>query len=348
MLAVTLADLSFRARQFLIATVGVGLVLAMALLLAGLSAGFRAEVNGTVNGVGADSWVLAKSSQGRITAFAAFPELQALVVQHEAGVTTAAPLLVLPFQVAHVDGNITTINVVGVVPGRLGDPQVTSGHRIDGPLQMVADIRLKEPLGTAVTFGDRTFHVVGTVTNRSLVGGVPMTYVPLASAQQVATEGQPLITAVVTKGVPRHVPVGLVAFSPVQAAAATVGQLKTAAASINNTRWLMWAVAIIIVASLLYVAALERRRDFAVLKALGSSSRALFASLVLESLVVTLVATAFAELVANLLTSLFTQPVDITTTARLSLPVIAVVVGLISSFSALRRVTGADPAGAFA
>ena len=58
MLAVTLADLSFRARQFTIAIVGVGLVLAMALLLAGLSAGFRAEVNGTVNGVGADSWVL--------------------------------------------------------------------------------------------------------------------------------------------------------------------------------------------------------------------------------------------------------------------------------------------------
>jgi hypothetical protein len=68
LLAVTLADLSFRARQFLIATVGVGLVLAMALLLTGLAAGFRAEVNGTVDGVGANSWVLAKSAQGRITA----------------------------------------------------------------------------------------------------------------------------------------------------------------------------------------------------------------------------------------------------------------------------------------
>jgi putative ABC transport system permease protein len=128
---------------------------------------------------------------------------------------------------------------------------------------------------------------------------------------------------------------------------ATVGQLKTAAASINNTRWLMWTVAIIIVGSLLYVAALERRRDFAVLKALGSSSRALFASLVLESLVVTLVATAFAEVVANFLTALFTQPIDITASAYLTLPLIAVLVGVISSFSALRRVTSADPAGAF-
>ncbi len=343
----TLADLSFRARQFLIATVGVGLVLAMALLLTGLAAGFRAEVNGTVDGVGANSWVLAKSAQGRITAFAAFPELQALVVQHEPGVKTAAPFLLLPFQVAHVDDKVTTINLAGVVPGRLGDPAVIHGHRIEGPLQMVADVRLKEPLGTTVTLGDRTFHVVGQVANRTLVGGVPMTYVPLASAQQVAADGQPLITAVITKGVPRQVPAGLQALSPVQVSTATVGQLKTAAASINNTRWLMWTVAIIIVGSLLYVAALERRRDFAVLKALGSSSRALFASLVLESLVVTLVATAFAEVVANFLTALFTQPIDITASAYLSLPLIAVVVGVISSFSALRRVTSADPAGAF-
>ena len=35
----------------------------------------------------------------------------------------------------------------------------------------------------------------------------------------------------------------------------------------------MWIVAAAIVASMLYVAALERKRDFAVLKALGSSSR---------------------------------------------------------------------------
>ena len=36
--------------------------------------------------------------------------------------------------------------------------------------------------------------------------------------------------------------------------------------SIDNTRWLMWVVAAAIVASMLYVAALERKRDFAVLE----------------------------------------------------------------------------------
>ena len=57
----------------------------------------------------------------------------------------------------------------------------------------------------------------------------------------------------------------------------------------------MWLVAAIIVAALLYVSALQRVRDFAVLKALGSSSLALFGSLALQAVVVTLLAAALAH-----------------------------------------------------
>jgi putative ABC transport system permease protein len=106
-------------------------------------------------------------------------------------------------------------------------------------------------------------------------------------------------------------------------------------------------VAAAIVASMLYVAALERKRDFAVLKALGSSSRALFMSLLLEAVVVTLLAALLAEVLSAFTAPLFAQPVDITPAARLVLPLIAVVVGVVASVAALRRVTGADPATAF-
>jgi putative ABC transport system permease protein len=123
--------------------------------------------------------------------------------------------------------------------------------------------------------------------------------------------------------------------------------LQSGVESIDNTRWLMWIVAAAIVASMLYVAALERKRDFAVLKALGSSSSALFASLVAEAVVVTLLATVVAEVLASLLTPMFAQPLDITPDARLVLPAIAVAVGILASTTALRRVTGADPATAF-
>ena len=58
-------------------------------------------------------------------------------------------------------------------------------------------------------------------------------------------------------------------------------------------------VAVFIVAALVYVTALERTRDFAVLKALGASSGMLFAGLVVQAVVVSLAAAAIAALVSN-------------------------------------------------
>jgi putative ABC transport system permease protein len=349
MLAVTWADLWFRARQFAIAVVGVGLVLALALALSGLADGFHAEVADSLDAVGASSGVMASSAYGRVTAFAAFPEATTSAVAASPGVRRASALLFAPAQVARVAGRAgaQTVDLVGVQLGGLGDPAVVAGHALSGPGQVVVDAALGAAPGTVVTMGGHTYRVVGTVDGRTLTGGLPLVYLPLADAQLVVTGGQRLITAVVTAGTPAHVPAGLVVLTPPTVVTDTVGQLQSAVASIENTRWLMWIVAAAIVASMLYVAALERRRDFAVLKALGSSSTALFLSLVLEAVVVTLLATLLAEVLASALSAMFTQPVDITPDARLALPAIAVVVGILASISALRRVTGADPATAF-
>ena len=74
-LAVTFGDLVFRVRQFLIAIIGVTLVLALALLLSGLASGFGTEVSQTVGGFGANTWVLSKAAGGRITAFVRSPKV---------------------------------------------------------------------------------------------------------------------------------------------------------------------------------------------------------------------------------------------------------------------------------
>ncbi len=349
MLAVTFADLWFRARQFLIAIVGVGLVLALALALSGLTDGFHAEVSGTIDGVGASSWVMSPSAHGRFTAFAAFPESAEGAVAREPGVRRASAVLFAPEQVVTVSGttNPLTVNLMGVQPGGLGDPRVAVGHGFTGPDQAVVDSRVKAPVGSELELGGRGYEVVGVVDGRTMDGGIPIVFMPLAAVQQAVTGGRPLITGVAVDGTPASAPAGLVVLAPSTVVSETVGALGSAVSSINNTRSLMWIVAAAIVASMLYVAALERKRDFAVLKALGSSSRALFMSLVLEAVVVTLLAAVLAEVLAGLMSSLFAQPVDITPAARLVLPLIAVVVGVVASVGALRRVTGADPATAF-
>lgn len=348
MLAVTFGDLLFRFRQFLIAIIGVMLVLALALLLSGLASGFSAEVSQTVGGFGADTWVLSKAAGGRITAFAAFPESGSLAIAHESGVHDASPVLLIPFQVAHDGAKQLTVNLVGVVPGKLGDPTATEGHGLNGRNQVVVDDQLGVAIGSTLVLGGRHLLVVGTVTDRTLLGGTAMIYASLKSAQAIVIHGQPLITAVVSRGSPTTLPAGLAKYTPEQVSATALAQMQSAVSSIDNMRWLMWVLAALIVGALLYVAALERQQDFAVLKALGASSLALFGSLILEAIIVTLVATLLAELIANALTPfLFTQPVDIQVSAYATLPIIAIVVGALASLTALRRVVSADPAAAF-
>ena len=349
MLAVTFADLWFRAKQFLIAVVGVALVLGLALALSGLADGFYSEVDNTVDAVGATTWVMSGAAHGRLTAFAAFAASEQHAVADEQGVRRASAVLFVPSTVAIASGSTHpfSVNLFGIQPNGLGDPKVVaSGHTLAGPDQLVVDSKVG-PVGSVLTIGGHRFDVVGTVDNRTMTGGVPLVYMTLSAAQQVVAGGKPLITAIATTGTPAAVPAGLVVLSPPTVVTDTVSQLESGVQSIDNTRWLMWFVAAAIVASMLYVAALERKRDFAVLKALGSSSRALFLSLVLEAVVVTLVAAVLAEILASLLTPAFAQPVDITSDARLVLPLIAVAVGILASVTALRRVTGADPAAAF-
>lgn len=348
MLAVTFGDLIYRVRQFLIAIIGVTLVLALALLLSGLASGFGTEVSQTVDGFGASTWLLSNGAGGRITAFAAFPERDARDIAGQSGVQDVSPVLMVLSQVAHAGNKVLTVNLVGVDPDKLGDPTATAGHTLNGPNQVVVDDQLGVAIGSTLVMNGGELHVVGTVTDRTLLGGTPMIYTTLKSAQAMVIHGQPLITALLSRGIPTVVPAGFTKYTPAQISALTLSQMQGAVSSVENLRLLMWILAAIIVGALLYVAALERQQDFAVLKALGASSLALYGSLLLEAIIVTLTATVLAELVANALTPiLFSEPVDIRFSAYVTLPVIAIAVGAVASLTALRRVVSADPAAAF-
>jgi len=319
----------------------------MALAMSGLAAGFTAEINWTVGGIGADRWVLNSNAHGLISNGQLLPQADATAIAQSPGVTRAAGLAVLPQQAARIDGRSKTVLVFGVELGNVGDPAVTSGQALSGPGQVVADTRAGAAVGSQITIGSMSFRVVGQVVNRTMLAGSPIIFMPLHDAQVLALGGRPLITAVVTRGVPSQVPAGLAVLTTPEIEHDNLVPLAGAVSSINSSKIIMWVVAAIIVAALLYVSALQRVRDFAVLKALGSSSMLLFESLALQAVVVTLLAAALAAIMANFMGPFFAQPVVIPGSAFATLPVIAIVVGLLSSLVAVRRATSADPAAAF-
>ncbi len=347
MLNVTLADLAYRYRQFLIAVIGAAVVLAMALLMAGLAAGFSVEINRTVSAVGADRWVMSTSSAGRLTGVGLFPEADVSAIAKAPGVIRAYPLVVLPQQTVHIGRASETVFVLGVSIGGAGDPHPSSGSTISSHGQIVVDSGVHAPTGSALLLDGRMFRVVGRVSGRTLLGGFSVVYVPLTDAQQLVLNSRPVVTAVVTQGVPTAVPPGLQVLTNGAVEHDTLGLLSGGISSIKSSKVLMWIIATIIVAALLYVSALQRARDFAVLKALGSSSLALFVSLAVQAVLVTLAAAGLAVVASNFMKGIFKQPVAIPGSAFATLPLVAIVVGLLSSLIALRQATNADPATAF-
>jgi putative ABC transport system permease protein len=212
---------------------------------------------------------------------------------------------------------------------------------------MVVGTRSHIGLGRSVLLGATRFRVVGTISDRSLGAGIPMVYIGLPDAQRALLGGQRVVTAVVTRGVPDRLPAGLSSLTSRQVVDSTLKTLAGGIASIKNARVLMWVVAVIIVAALVYVSALQRVRDFAVLKALGSSSAMLFASLCVQAVIVTLIAGLVGLGLSTVMTGIFQQTVDVPPSAYYSLPIVAVVVGVGASLVAVRRAIGADPVAAF-
>ncbi len=110
---------------------------------------------------------------------------------------------------------------------------------------------------------------------------------------------------------------------------------------------LLWIVAVLIVGSVVYLSALERVRDFAVFKAIGTPTRSILAGLALQALIVSLLAAVVGVILSKLLAPLFPMVVAVPSLAYVLLPVVAIVIGLLASLAGLRRVVAIDPALAF-
>jgi putative ABC transport system permease protein len=345
MIHAALRHLQSRRRRFLVAAVGAGLVLALSMVMTGITASFSNEAVRTVALSGADQWLVPIGAAGPFTTTRLINEQTVQTLETGDAFEDVAPILVTRQSVV-TTGKPRFSILMGVQPGRLGAPRPSSGTPIDGPNQAIADTRLHVPVGSTLIVAGVTFNVVGTVRS-SLFAATPVVYVGLDDARQLSVEGAKLSSAVLVRGAIDHVPAGLKAMTPSAAVADAMEPLKSANQTIAMVRTLLWLVAMFIVGSVLYLNALERTKDFAVFKAIGTSSRAIAGGLVVQALVVALVAAAIAAALAFVLAPRFPMTVEISTSMYLSLPVVALSVALLGAAGGMRRAVTLPPSLAF-
>jgi putative ABC transport system permease protein len=342
---ISIRDLQWRRRRFAIAVVATALVFALGLVLSGVSASFDNEISRTVDSFGADAWLVRANTLGPFTAPTTMPASRAQQVRRLPGVRRAAPLLIL--------GATTTtpsdrnVNLVGVVPGTVG-----STRALDRPLRSVraavADDTLGLDQGDRLDLNGANLRVAAVTHGMTYFAGIPRVTLPLRRAQRLAIEGRPLATAIVTEGRPRVVPRELTLLDNDDVEKDLARPISKAKDTISLIRVLLWAVAAGIIGAIVYLSVLERVGDFAVLKAIGVSTRKLVTALLLQSLLLSMVSALLAIGFEAAIAPTVAMSVEVPTASFVTLPVVAALVGAIASLLGLRRAVAVDPSLAFA
>jgi putative ABC transport system permease protein len=346
MWVLTVADLRMRLRQFAIATIGTALVFAIALVVAGVAGGFRAETKHTVEGIGADGFVVPAGSGGPFTSVSVMTPGVVDQVRRTPGVTAAEPMLIFQQQFNTPHGRVYGPVIAGPATG-VGAPPVR-GFRALQHGEAIVDDLAKVKVGETFGIGPLKFRAVRKVHGYSMLGGLPAVYITVNDARALAFSGRELETTVAFRGHPTALPATLTAYSNKQARNDVLDRLGSAVSTIDTMQRMMFVVGAVIIGAVVYLSSLERRRDFAVLKAVGSSSRWLYAGLATQAVVVAVLAAGVGVALLPLLSLFVPIPLSVPAYQFYALPVVAVVVGALASLAGLRQAVRVDPAQAFA
>lgn len=338
MLLLTWRDLQYRAARIVTVVLGTAVVFTLLYLMTGLTEQFHREPRLTVEGIGAESWIVRDGASGVFTSAATIdPEL--------AATTDAEPIVAARHSVKLPD---ETLDIVIIGYAGIGAPQLTAGRLPEGPDEVVIDASSAIAIGGLAPIGSRTFEVVGHTEDSTLFAGMPLTHMPIAAAQELVFRGQELATALVTAEQVTSAPDGLAVLTPAEVAEDATRPLERSIASVNLIRILLWLVAAMIVGAVVYLSALERTRDFAVLKAVGTTTRGLVVSLGLQSIAIAVLAAALAAGLQAAIAPIFPLTVTVPDAALVQVPVIAALVAVLASFGGIRKVLQTDPVAAFA
>jgi putative ABC transport system permease protein len=346
MLFAALRDMQWRMRRLVIAVVSTGLIFAMTLVLTGLSNGFHVEAQRTVDSIGVDTFVVKAGAAGPFLGATPFAEAELAQVATAPGVVAAAPLACAQSTVK--DGSSRrTVTAFGAPEHGPGMPAVSEGRTPSTPDEVAVSSTLDRHVGEEIQVGARTMRIVGIVPNSTALAKMPNIFLTTHGLQQLAYGGQPIITSIAIQGTLRQVPDGYQIMDRAAGVNDLMRAVKVAGGSITLVAVLLWIVAVLIVGSVVYLSALERLRDFAVFKAIGVSARSILAGLALQAVVVALLAAVLGVILSRALAPLFTMLIVVPASAYISLPLVAIVVGLLASLAGFRRAVAVDPALAF-
>ena len=343
----TIRDLQYRRVRLIVVVLLASVVMALLFVMTGLVNQFNLEPYDATESIGAEHWVLADGVSGPFTSAGTLP-----LALGKATLDDAAPVVVARGTMSEDGSDDTTeVVVVGGEPAQLGTTMsagsIVDGRAVAGPTEVVLDRTAGFDVGDRLQLGPQAVEVVGLTSDTTVLAGLPLVFVELGTAQDLSFQSRDVVSGFLLDTEPATTPDGAVVRSADDVAADALGPLEDAIASVDLVRALLWLVTAVIIGAVVFLSALERQRDFAILRAMGTPRRALLGAVAVQAVTIAVLAALVALVLHRVILPLFPLQVRVPTKALWQIPLGAVIAALVAGAFGLRRVARADPASAF-
>jgi putative ABC transport system permease protein len=349
-----------------VTALGIGFSVGLVLFLASLSNGVREESNGYVEHVDADVWVTQRSARNLMRSASFVPEALNETLLGMEDVSAVAGIL-RTIATARVGDREATLMVYGVEPEAWsGTPEIVAGTASLDSGEIILDrafaARHRVAIGDILTIQDEPFTVSGLSRGTNALVA-QFAFLNLADAQDLlgfravvsffAVRTTPGADRVQVASVIRDADPSLNAYPGEVFIRNNLEEMQTGVLPLLSTVTVFGSlIGALILTLLIYGFVLERREDFAVLKAIGASQAFIGGIVVRQALIAVMygfgVGLLLFALVKPLLLRLAPEITLLTPPSTVGLVLLgALVLGLLGSWLPLRKLRGIYPAEVF-
>ncbi len=368
-------DVRHNVGRFLLASVGLSLLMAVVLSMMGIYNGIVVDALAIVRAPQADVWVVESGTRGPFAEASRIPGDTREAIARLSGVTAAGSVTYQTVESGHRGGKIRLF-VIGYELSRPGGPaDIVEGRSIGrSHYEMVADRRSGLKPGDRARLGRNSFTVVGNIEDQVNSAGDPVVYITLLDAQKLqfelappaariqvargaASERLDTVNAVIARVLPTVRPEAvadaarrwkhLAAMSQIeQENILTRSVVDKVRRQIGLFMGLLLVVSAVIIALIIYQMTMEKLRQIATLKLIGAPDRTIIGLIVQQSLALGMIGWALGYVLVTYIKDYFPRRVVLEPENAFALAAIIFVVCLLSSGLGVRAALRVDPATA--
>jgi putative ABC transport system permease protein len=384
--------------KFVFTGMGLGLLIGVTLVMAGVYRGMVDDGKALLDNSGADMWVVQKDTLGPYAESSSIHDDLYRGIRAMPGIGHAANVTYLTMQVRQ-DARDVRAMVVGIAAGEAGTmagwpPYLVAGRQITrGHYEAVADIATGFRLGDRLTIRRNQYTVVGLTRRMVSSSGDPMVFIPLKDAQEAQflkdndaiwqsrrrTEANPAfnrpgvpglldaviasqstnayVNAVLVRLKPGHAPdevaesirrwKRLTVYTRTQMEDILIGKLiATSSKQIGMFLVILAIVSAAIVAFIIYTLTMDKIREIAVLKLIGTRNRTIAAMIMQQALVLGVIGFVVGKITATFVAPLFPKYVLLMPSDSVAGFFAVLAICALSSIVAIRMALKVDPAEA--